>query len=107
VYSLLISGVMVMGASDNYGAHTDGGLEELNGTQHRILRVLELTSRPLRSGELENALAIPSREGSASCRWLTDKGYITGSESTADPSAGKVMLWSLAEKGRTWVKAHG
>ncbi len=78
-----------MGASDSYGAHTDGGLEELNGTQHRILRILELTSRPLRSGELENALGIPSREGHASCRWLTDKGYINGSEGMAGPAEGR------------------
>ncbi len=75
-----------MGASDGHGSRLDGGgLDELNGTQDRILRILEITSRPLRSGELENALGIPSREGHASCRWLTDKGYITGSEGAASP----------------------
>ena len=95
-----------MGASDGLGSRIDGGLDELNGTQDRILRVLEITSRPLRSGELENALGIPSREGHASCRWLTDKGYITGSEGMAGPAEGKTMFWSLAEKGRSWVRTH-
>ncbi len=55
-----------MGASDGLGAYNGDGSEELNGTQHRILRILELTRRPLRSGELESALGIPSREGNAS-----------------------------------------
>ena len=95
-----------MGASDGHGAHSVDGLDDLNGTQHRILRILELTRRPLRSGELENALGIPSREGNASCRWLTDNGYITGSEGAAGAAEGKVTFWSLAEKGRSWVKTH-
>ncbi len=54
------------------------------GVMHeRILRVLDITQRPLQSGELANALGLFSGETSGACQWLTDKGYITGAAARA------------------------
>jgi hypothetical protein len=69
-------------------------------TQERILRVLDITQRPLQSGELANALAMFSGEANGACQWLTDKGYITGKGSQ------RATSWALADKGRMWVKGQ-
>ena len=79
---------------------------ELSGTQMRILRILEITRRPLQSAELEGALGIASHEGHSACRWLTDNGYVARSTEPAERRPGeKATFWSLAEKGRTLAKS--
>jgi DNA-binding IclR family transcriptional regulator len=73
--------------------------------QERILRLLGMTDRPLKSDELEQALGLPASEAHSACRWLTDNGYIV---SSAGPTATRsVSFWSLAEKGRTWAQGRG
>jgi hypothetical protein len=77
-------------------------------THERILRVLGMTQRPLKSGELANALGLFSNEANGACKWLTDKGYITSAEHTGKPQAERAITsWELADKGRLWVKGRG
>jgi hypothetical protein len=76
-------------------------MESPGVTHERILRVLGITQRPLKSGELANALGLFSNEASGACKWLTDKGYIK-------PESERAMTsWALADKGRLWVKGRG
>lgn len=81
---------------------------ELNAptaTHERILRVLGMTQRPLRSGELENALGLHTQEGRSACKWLTENGYITATVRNGRAAAQKAMtFWSLADKGRSWAR---
>ena len=95
-----------MGVNPEQGV-SDGNeaFEEVSGTPLRILRVLELTNRPLRSGELENALGIAARDGDTSCRWLTENGYIVGSVDRDSTSGRRAVVWSLAVKGRSWSRS--
>ncbi|MBX5463681.1 MAG: hypothetical protein IRZ28_21670 [Steroidobacteraceae bacterium] len=72
-------------------------------TQERILQVLGLTQRPLGASELEKALGLVTHEARTACKWLTEHGYITST--AAAQSAG--TSWSLADKGRLWVKHQG
>jgi predicted ArsR family transcriptional regulator len=74
--------------------------------QERILRVLGLTSRPLQSGEIENALGLVATEARRAFESLTDQGYISTVRGKA--AAQKSMTsWSLADKGRSWAKGQG
>jgi hypothetical protein len=78
------------------------GLDPPGATHERILRVLDITQRPLQSGELANALGLFNAETSGAVKWLTDKGYITG---TGNKAAQRAMTaCALADKGRMWVK---
>jgi len=77
-------------------------------THERILRVLGLTQRPLRSAELEGALGLVKDESRSACRWLTDHGYITSTVRLGKAAAhNAITSWSLAAKGRTWARHQG
>ncbi len=77
-------------------------------TQERILRVLGITQRPLKSGELEQALGLVTTEARSACKWLTDHGYIESTVRAGKAAAQKAMtFWSLADKGRLWAKGQG
>ena len=85
---------------------TNVQLESSPGLTHeRILHVLGMTQRPLKSGELANALGLFSNEASGACKWLTDQGYITRM-GKADAQRAAMAEWSLADKGRMWVKGQ-
>ena len=81
--------------------------EAPGATHERILRVLGMTQRPLKSGELEGALGLVTSEASGACQWLTDMGYITGTARGGQAAAKRAKTaWSLADKGRLWVKGR-
>jgi len=95
---------------DDSGAPTltATALKAPSPTHERILRVLGMTQRPLRSTELEGALGLVKDESRSACRWLTDHGYITSTVRLGKPAAHNAMtFWSLASKGRTWARQQG
>src|SRR6185437_1591615 len=72
------------------------------GIHERILRLLGMTQRPLRSGELENALGLVAGEARSACHWLTENGYITSTVRLGRAAAHWARtFWSLADKGRS------
>jgi len=76
-----------------------------SATHERILRVLGMTQRPLKSGELEMALGLFANEAHSACQWLDDNGYIECTVRVGKAYAHRsMMFWSLADKGRSWVK---
>ncbi len=70
----------------------------MRNIDERDLRLLSMTQRPLKSGELANALGLISAEARGACRSLIEHGYVT-----RHPLA----TWSLSSKGRNWAKAQG
>jgi hypothetical protein len=79
-----------------------------SATHERILRVLGMTQRPLKSGELEMALGLFSNEARSACQWLDDNGYIERTVRIGRAAAQRAMtFWSLADKGRIWAKDQG
>ena len=79
-----------------------------SGTPERILRVLGMTQRPLKSGELEMALGLVANEARTACQWLDDNGYIECTVRVGRAAAQRAMtFWSLADKGRVWAKDQG
>jgi hypothetical protein len=74
-------------------------------THERVLRVLSLSSRPLQSGELQNALGLVPNETTRVCEWLTDRGYISAVQRGRARQA--MTQWALADKGRSWAKGQG
>ena len=78
------------------------------GTPERILRVLGMTQRPLKSGELEMALGLVATEARTACQWLDDNGYIECTVRIGKAAAQRAMtFWSLADKGRLWARDQG
>ena len=76
-----------------------------SATHERILRVLGMTQRPLKSGELEMALGLFATEARSACQWLDDNGYIERTVRIGKAAAQRAMtFWSLADKGRVWAK---
>jgi hypothetical protein len=82
-----------------------GDLQTLAATHERVLRVLGLSSRPLQSGELQNALGLVPNETTRVCEWLTDRGYISAVQRGRAQQA--MTQWALADKGRSWAKGQG
>jgi hypothetical protein len=83
-------------------------LKAPSATHERILRLLGMTQRPLRSGELENALGLFTYEARSACGWLTENGYITSTVRMGRAAAHWARtFWSLADKGRSWARAQG
>ena len=98
-----------MSKSKGSVAASEIGFDSPSVTHERILRVLGITQRPLQSGELANALGLFNAEANGAVQWLTDQGYITGSAAErAGKSAQRASMtsWSLADKGRLWVKGQ-
>ena len=98
-----------MGASKNHGSSSGTTPVAAPGDTHeRILRVLGITQRPLKSGELQNALGLYEDEAGSAFEWLTDNGYITSTVRIGKAAAQRARtFWSLADKGRTWAKDKG
>jgi hypothetical protein len=71
----------------------------------RIVRLLSLTTRPLRPGELRAALGMRSAECDEPLRWLDRNGYIVRSPlSTASrESRDGAMAWALGGRGLLWI----
>ena len=83
-------------------------LKAPSATHERILRLLGMTQRPLRSGELESALGLVTHEARSACGWLTENGYITSTVRMGRAAAHWARtFWSLADKGRSWARAQG
>jgi hypothetical protein len=80
-----------------------------SSTHERILRLLGMTRRPLRSGELESALGLVTQEARSACSWLTENGYISSTVRMGKAAAAHWArtFWSLADKGRSWARAQG
>ncbi len=98
-----------MGTIETHASH-DGLiiLKAPSATHERILRLLGMTQRPLRSGELEGALGLVANEAGSACKWLTENGYIISTVRIGKAAAQRAMtFWSLADKGRSWAKAQG
>jgi hypothetical protein len=87
---------------------TDDKLKAPGAIHERILRLLGMTQRPLRSSELENALGLVTGEARSACNWLTQNGYITSTVRMRRAAAHWARtFWSLADKGRSWARAQG
>src|SRR5689334_17653703 len=83
-----------------------GARQTLAATHERVLRVLGLSSRPLQSGELQNALGLVPNETVRACEWLTERGYISAVQ--GGRRARQAMTqWALADKGRSWARVQG
>ena len=63
------------------------------GTPERILRVLGMTQRPLKSGELEMALGLVSNEARTACQWLDDNGYIECTVRVSRAAAQRALMF--------------
>jgi DNA-binding IclR family transcriptional regulator len=70
----------------------------MRNIDERVLRLLGMTQRPLKSGELANALGLFNAEARSACQSLIEHGYVT-----RRPMA----TWSLSGKGRNWARAQG
>lgn len=93
---------------DPAASRSVASLKAPSATHERILRLLGMTQRPLRSGELENALGLVSGEARSACNWLTQNGYITSTVRMRKAAAHWARtFWSLAAKGRSWARAQG
>jgi len=91
-------------STDN--APLDAGKPDV--THERILRLLGMTQRPLRSGELVGALGMFTYEVRSACAWLTENGYITSTVRIGRAAAHWARtFWSLADKGRSWARDQG
>jgi len=97
-----------MGKKDHAARSAHPSLKAPSATHERILRLLGMTQRPLRSGELENALGLVTHEARTACGWLTENGYITSTVRMGRAAAHWARtFWSLADKGRSWARAQG
>lgn len=72
----------------------------------RIIRVLGLSVRPLKSAELRNALGLQAAEFRRAFLWLDENGYIAHSGAGLSGREGYdgVAAWFLASKGRSWAE---
>ncbi len=75
----------------------------MDASRERVLRLLELTTRPLRPAEIESALCLASGTGAPVCRWLISNGYAANSHVERGERAGL----RLGERGRSWIKSQG
>jgi hypothetical protein len=106
--ALTKKGVLGMGMKKDTALNGQASLPAPSATHERILRLLGMTQRPLRSGELENALGLLAGEARGACRWLTENGYITSTVRMGRAAAHWARtFWSLADKGRSWARAQG
>jgi predicted transcriptional regulator len=74
------------------------GLHPLPVTGERVLRLLGITQRPLKSGELANALGLVPSQTRSACESLIEHGYVTHRA---------MATWALSSKGRIWAKEQG
>lgn len=80
---------------------TDHATTNTPGVVHeRILHVLGLATRPLRSGEIESALGLVADDANSACGWLTQNGYVVRTEESEERSKASR---ELTHKGRQWI----
>lgn len=70
----------------------------LRATDERVLRLLGITQRPLKSGELANALGMIASQARGACQSLIDHGFVTRRPRET---------WMLSSKGRDWAREQG
>jgi DNA-binding IclR family transcriptional regulator len=75
-------------------------------TDERVLRLLGITQRPLKSGELANALGMVSSEARGVCQSLSDLGYVTRRQIRLR-ARDAFATWTLSSKGRLWAREQG
>jgi DNA-binding IclR family transcriptional regulator len=73
------------------------GLPEFPATNERVLRLLSITQRPLKSGELANALGLVASQARGACQSLIHHGFVTRRRATL----------TLSSKGREWAREQG
>jgi hypothetical protein len=77
--------------------HGSESLDSLTATELRVLRLLQITRRPLQSHEVESALGIPSSAGDAARQVLAARGFISRSEQQPASHGAALSFWSLAD----------
>ena len=82
-------------------------LDAAVAARESILRLLAMTSRPLRWVELQGALGILTNDARIACEWLMDHGYIAPVTLMKEAVRSVEALWTLADKGRAWAQDHG
>jgi hypothetical protein len=104
-----VGAIMLSMIESEYRATQSADTAAPGTTHERILRVLGMTQRPLKSGELEMALGLVASEARTACQWLDDNGYIECTVRVGKAAAAHraMMFWSLADKGRLWAKDQG
>ena len=106
--ALTKKGVLGMGMKKDTPLNGHASLRAPGAIHERILRLLGMTQRPLRSGELESALGLVAGEARSACHWLTENGYITSTVRMGRAAAHWARtFWSLADKGRSWARDQG
>jgi DNA-binding IclR family transcriptional regulator len=84
----------------------NNGLRALPATDERVLRLLGITQRPLKFGELANALGLVASETHSACESLIEHGYITRRRLRLR-ARNAIATWTLSSKGRDWAKEQG
>jgi DNA-binding IclR family transcriptional regulator len=80
--------------------------EILAATDERVLRLLGITQRPLKSGELANALGMVSSEARGACQSLIEHGFVTRRRIRLS-ARDAIATWALSSKGREWARGQG
>jgi predicted transcriptional regulator len=83
--------------TEKAAAMRNTALQGLPVTGERVLRLLGITQRPLKSGELANALGLVPSQTRSACESLIEHGYVTR----------RRVTWALSRKGRDWAKGQG
>ena len=84
----------------------NAGFHALAATDERVLRLLGITQRPLKSGELANALGLIASEARGACEFLSDQGLVTRRRIRMR-ARDAMLTWTLSGKGRHWAKEQG
>jgi hypothetical protein len=82
------------------------GVHAFPATDERVMRLLGITQRPLKSGELANALGMVASEARGVCQSLTNLGYVTRHRIRLR-ARDAFATWTLSSKGRDWAKEQG
>lgn len=78
----------------------------MRNIDERVLRLLGMTQRPLKSGELANALGLIAAEARGACQSLIDHGYVTRRRIHLRANDA-IATWALSSKGRNWAREQG
>jgi DNA-binding IclR family transcriptional regulator len=82
------------------------GDDSLAANDERVLRLLGITQRPLRSGELAKALGLVSSEARVACLSLIEHGFVTRRRVRLS-ARDAIATWALSDKGRDWAREQG
>jgi DNA-binding IclR family transcriptional regulator len=78
----------------------------MRNIDERVLRLLGMTQRPLKSGELASALGLISTEARGACQSLIEHGYVT-KRGVRLRARDAMATWALSSKGRSWAREQG